>query len=80
MELARHLRRIRRRARERNGFPNRLQAAKERLGEFFNYPGWREGEYKAFAEFCTLRRANVKFFGFTRGDEQVGLKVIHINS
>jgi len=46
--------------------------------EFFNYPGWYEGEYKAFSEFCVLRDAEMRYLGFTRCDEQVALKVVKI--
>jgi len=34
--------------------------------EFFNYPGWQDGEYKAFSEFCALRNVEVRYLGFTR--------------
>jgi hypothetical protein len=33
--------------------------------EFFNYPGWHKGEYKAFMEFCEERQAEVLYLGFT---------------
>jgi hypothetical protein len=46
--------------------------------EFFNYPGWLEGEYKAFSEFCAIRNAEVFYLGFTRSDQQVALKVVKI--
>lgn len=45
--------------------------------EFFNYPNWREGEYKAFSEFCALRNTEICYLGFT-SSEQVALKVIKI--
>ena len=32
--------------------------------EFFNYPGWREGEYKAFCEFVAERQARFRFIGY----------------
>ena len=46
--------------------------------EFFNYPGWREGEYKAFTEFCRDRRVEVCFSGYVRKDQQVAAKVTGI--
>lgn len=32
--------------------------------EFFNYPGWREHEYRAFMEFCAARRVKYSFIAF----------------
>jgi len=43
--------------------------------EFFNYPAWREGEYRAFTEFCRERQAEMRYFGFVGRDEQVAAKV-----
>ena len=48
--------------------------------EFFNYPGWQEGEYKAFAEFCAKYRAKPHYFGYTGDDEQVAVKIVQIAS
>lgn len=46
--------------------------------EFFNYPGWREGEYKAFMEFCCERGVEARYLGFTRRGEQVATKIVRI--
>ena len=46
--------------------------------EFFNYPGWCEGEYKAFMEFCRERGVEVRYLGFARQDEQVVAKITRI--
>ena len=46
--------------------------------EFFNYPGWREGEYRAFDEFCHQRRAEVRYLGFVGRDEQAVVKITGI--
>lgn len=46
--------------------------------EFFNYPGWREGEYRAFTEFCRERQVEVRYLGFVGRDEQVAAKIIGI--
>lgn len=46
--------------------------------EFFNYPGWSEGEYRAFMEFCRERDAEVRYLGFVRQGEQVALKITRI--
>jgi hypothetical protein len=48
--------------------------------EFFNYPGWSDGEYKAFMEFCQERGAEVRYLGFTRQGEQVATKITQIAS
>jgi len=43
--------------------------------EYFNYPGWEEGEYRAFQEF--VRRAGLKYdyIGYNRLHEQVAVKI-----
>jgi len=46
--------------------------------EFFNYPGWSEGEYKAFMEFCQERNVEVRYLGFARQSAQVAAKIIDI--
>ena len=46
--------------------------------EFFNYPGWREGEYQAFTEFCRERQVDVRYLGYVRKDQQVAAKVTGI--
>ena len=43
--------------------------------EFFNYPGWREGEYRAFTEFCLDREVQLRYLGFVRRDEQALAKI-----
>ena len=52
--------------------------------EFYNYPGWRRGEYKAFNEWCQTTATEYEFVGFTaeRGPtqvasgQQVGVKIL----
>jgi hypothetical protein len=46
--------------------------------EFFNYPGWQDGEYKAFVEFCSKRGAEPRYLGYTSCDEQVAVKIANI--
>lgn len=43
--------------------------------EFFNYPGWQEGESKAFFEFCRARQADVEYLGYVATDEQVAVRI-----
>ena len=43
--------------------------------EYFNYPGWQEGEYKAFMEF--VAENNLEFEYIARTDfEQVAVKIL----
>jgi hypothetical protein len=43
--------------------------------EFLNYPGWQEGESKAFLEFCQARSAEVEYLGYVATDEQVAVRI-----
>jgi hypothetical protein len=43
--------------------------------EFFNYPGWRAGEYRAFEEFRAKRGAEVEYIGYVSGEEQLAIRV-----
>jgi hypothetical protein len=44
--------------------------------EFFNYPGWKNGEYRAFKEFCEASGVEVRYIGYCPRDEQVAVKVV----
>jgi hypothetical protein len=44
--------------------------------EFFNYPGWRDGEYKAFKEFIVTNNINYEYIGYCRYHEQVAVKIL----
>jgi Macrocin-O-methyltransferase (TylF) len=46
--------------------------------EFFNYPGWQAGEYKAFTEFCATHNAEVRYLGYVRCGSQVAMKIVSI--
>ena len=46
--------------------------------EFFNYPGWREGEYRAFNEFCRQRRPKCAIWDSSGRDEQAVAKITGI--
>jgi hypothetical protein len=41
--------------------------------EFFNYPGWKRGESKAFAEMVAARGLKFEYLGYA--DQQVAVKV-----
>ena len=43
--------------------------------EYFNYPGWREGEYKAFQEYVQTRGIKYRYLGFNRNHEQVAVMI-----
>jgi hypothetical protein len=43
--------------------------------EFFNYPGWRQGEYKAFMEFVYAHDVEYKYLGYYEKHEQVAVKI-----
>ena len=44
--------------------------------EFFNYPGWKEGEYRAFREFVEETGWTFEFLGYCRYGEQVAVRMI----
>jgi predicted O-methyltransferase YrrM len=44
--------------------------------EFFNYPGWREGEFRAFSEFVQASGATFEYVGYCRRHEQVAVRLL----
>lgn len=44
------------------------------LDEYFNYPGWEEGEYKAFRECIAARGLSYTYIGYTNS-QQVALRI-----
>jgi hypothetical protein len=48
--------------------------------DFVNYPGWEEGEYKAFQEFVELSSLQYEYIGFASSDQAVALRVTNIHS
>jgi hypothetical protein len=46
-----------------------------RFGEYFNYPGWQDHEYKAFQEFVEQRRLAYQYIGYTRRNYSVAVVV-----
>ena len=42
--------------------------------EFFNYPGWKRGESKAFAEMIAARGLKFEYLGYS--DQQVAVKIL----
>ena len=43
--------------------------------EFFNYPCWKDNEYKAFMEFVESHKVKYQFIGYSL-DQQVAVKII----
>jgi Macrocin-O-methyltransferase (TylF) len=43
--------------------------------EYFNYPGWRDGEFKAFQEFIDQEGLRFKYLNYCRKAEQVSVKI-----
>jgi predicted O-methyltransferase YrrM len=44
--------------------------------EFFNYPGWQNGEYRAFCDFVAARNLKFQYIGYTERDEQVAIRFL----
>ena len=44
--------------------------------EYFNYPGWKQGEYRAFEEFVASHGTRFEYVAYAASDEQVAV-VIH---
>lgn len=43
--------------------------------EFYNYPNWKQGEYKAFSEYVLKENINYKYIGYVKNDEQVAVVI-----
>lgn len=43
--------------------------------EYFNYPGWEEGEYRAFQEFVRERGVDYEYIGYNRLHQQVAVVI-----
>jgi len=60
-----------------------LDLFQERIGpgtvivfdEYFNYPGWQDGEFKAFREFCEKNGRTFEYAGYCRYNSQVAVKI-----
>lgn len=44
--------------------------------EYFNYPGWQNGEYKAFKEFVELHDIKFEYIGYCNTNEQVAVRIL----
>jgi hypothetical protein len=54
----------------------RLSAWWRSFDEYFNYPDWQNGEFKAFKEFIESRQADVEYLGYS--DQQVSVRIVRI--
>lgn len=43
--------------------------------EYFNFPGWRDGEHKAFTEFLAARKLDADYIGLVRAGSQVAARI-----
>jgi len=43
--------------------------------EYFNYPGWQEGEHKAFNEFIAITGHSYEWLGYCRYHEQAAVQI-----
>ncbi|MBL8792725.1 MAG: class I SAM-dependent methyltransferase [Planctomycetia bacterium] len=51
--------------------------------EYFNYPGWKEHEYKAFQEFVEARQVKFEYIGYTTGGIdpcQVAVRILAVGT
>jgi Macrocin-O-methyltransferase (TylF) len=48
--------------------------------EFFNYPFWDEGEYKAFNEFVSEHQVKFEYLGFCTHSEQLAVRIVENGS
>ncbi|WP_075968138.1 class I SAM-dependent methyltransferase [Immundisolibacter cernigliae] len=44
--------------------------------EYFNYPGWEEGEFKAFQEFVSIQNLEYEYIGYVFNHEQVAICIV----
>lgn len=44
--------------------------------EYFNYPNWKEGEFRAFQELVAAREINYRYLGFVGNHQQVAVEIL----
>jgi len=47
--------------------------------EFFNYPGWKDGEFKAFTEFSLRHGVEFEYLAYCHFGEQVAIRINRLN-
>lgn len=48
--------------------------------EYYNYPGWQEGEFKAFQELVQARQIEFEYLGFCPKSQQVALRITKVGA
>lgn len=48
--------------------------------EYFAYPGWQEGEYKAFHEMVQARQLEFEYLGYCFHDQQVAVRITKVGA
>jgi len=48
--------------------------------EFFNYPGWKKGEFLAFQEFIRTNNVQFEYLGYVMTNEQVAVRITNIRN
>ena len=46
--------------------------------DFVNYPGWQDGEHKAFMEFAEASSLRYEYLGFASADQAVALRIVDL--
>ncbi|WP_051261319.1 class I SAM-dependent methyltransferase [Desulfovibrio inopinatus] len=44
--------------------------------EYFNYPGWKDGEHKAFCEFIETSQFSVEYLGYCKYHQQIAVRLV----
>jgi hypothetical protein len=44
--------------------------------EYFNYPDWKNGEYKAFAEYIAESGRSFEYIAYVRNGTQVAVRLV----
>lgn len=47
------------------------------FNEYFNYPGWQNGEYLAFQEFVAHYKLNYEYICYNKNHEQVAVRIMN---
>lgn len=48
--------------------------------EYFGYPGWQQGEFKAFQEFVQARQIEFEYLGYCPQGQQVSLRITKVGA
>ena len=50
------------------------------LDDYFNYPGWQQGEHKAFQEFVESRQLTFEYLGYYRHGAALAVRILTVGS